>query len=61
MVFLIRSTDVNPDPRVQKYIDYYTKSFTDYKIIAWNRDGNELSKENTIYFNERRIFIKSNK
>jgi glycosyltransferase involved in cell wall biosynthesis len=53
MVLLIRSTDVNPDPRVQKYIDYYTRSSIDYKIIAWNRDGNELSKENTIYINKK--------
>ena len=56
MVFLIRSTDVNPDPRVQKYIDYYTKSSIHYKIIAWNRAGNELSKKNVIFFKNKSSF-----
>ncbi|KOY83881.1 hypothetical protein I6G82_15335 [Lysinibacillus macroides] len=51
MIILIRSNDANPDPRLQKYINYLEKTQQSYKVIAWNRGEDILEKENYIYFN----------
>ncbi|WP_342559442.1 hypothetical protein [Metasolibacillus sp. FSL K6-0083] len=51
MIILIRSNDANPDPRLQKYINYLEKTQQRYKVIAWNRSEGILEKENYIYFN----------
>lgn len=56
MIFFVRSTDVNPDPRVQKYIDYCTNCSIQYNIIAWDREGNQLNKKNTIFFKNKSAY-----
>lgn len=50
MVVLIRSNEVNPDPRLQKYIDYLESKNENYKIIGWNRSGKPICKKKHIYF-----------
>lgn len=51
MVILLRCIDLNIDPRVQKYVDFYEKNNIEYKLIGWNRSNKELYKKNTEYFN----------
>ena len=51
MVILIRSNDANPDPRLQKYIDYLEKTNQQYQVLAWNRDSQKIEKSNYIYLN----------
>lgn len=51
MIILIRSNDANPDPRLQKYINYLEREGQAYKVIAWNRSKNAMNKANYIYFN----------
>lgn len=53
MIVIIRSNEVNPDPRVQKYINYLEKKSIDYIILGWNRDGNKINKKNYIYFEKK--------
>lgn len=50
MVILIRSNDANPDPRVQKYINYLQQTQQRYMVIAWNRDATKIEKDHTIFF-----------
>lgn len=49
MVILIRSNYANPDPRLQKYINFLEKNNIKYLVIAWNRSGTKLIKENYIF------------
>lgn len=56
MVYILRSTDVNPDPRVQKYIDFLNSNNLKFKIIAWNRGSEIISQKNFIYFNKKSEF-----
>lgn len=37
MVIFVRSNEVNPDPRVQKYVDFMDSKGIPYKVLAWNR------------------------
>ena len=36
-VCIIRSNDMNPDPRVSKYINYFNENSIRYIAIGWNR------------------------
>lgn len=56
MIILIRSNDANPDPRLQKYINYLEETKQPYSIIAWNRGDGIMEKENYIYFNKSAAF-----
>ncbi|MCR6513717.1 MAG: glycosyltransferase [Clostridium chrysemydis] len=51
MVILLRCIDLNIDPRVQKYVDFYEKKNIKYKLIGWNRSVEKVYKKNTEYFN----------
>ncbi|KOS63008.1 hypothetical protein FJQ98_06530 [Lysinibacillus agricola] len=51
MVILIRSNEANPDPRLQKYINYLESSHQNYKVLAWNRGKENIKKANFTYFN----------
>ncbi len=52
-IVLVRCTDIDPDPRVQKYIDYFNKNQIDYCILAWDRMGKGLCDTEQIkYFRE---------
>lgn len=50
MIIYIRSTDANPDPRMQKYIDFIVDKNIDYKVICWDRDLRFNDSNNYIYF-----------
>lgn len=50
-VVLLRSIDMLPDPRVEKYVDFYKSDNIAYTLIGWNRSLAQVSKPNTIYFN----------
>lgn len=56
MIVLIRSNDANPDPRLQKYINYLDETHQKYLVIAWNRDKGKIIKDNYIYFNKEAQF-----
>lgn len=56
MVILIRSNDASPDPRLQKYINYLDSVGEKYTVLAWNRAGTFIEKENYIYFNKKAEF-----
>lgn len=56
MIILIRSNDANPDPRLQKYINYLELYNIEYKVIAWNRECNLIDRKNFIYFNKKSQF-----
>ena len=51
MVILLRGIDLNPDPRVEKYVEYYKKNNIVYKLVGWNRSNLKIVKENTIFYN----------
>lgn len=51
MIIIVRSNDVNPDPRVEKYTSFLNKQSIPYKVLAWNRGKEEVKKVNTDYFN----------
>lgn len=50
-VILLRSIDMLPDPRVEKYVDFYKEKGIKYKLIGWNRSNQLQQKENTVFFN----------
>lgn len=50
MIIFLRSADANPDPRLQKYIDFITEKKINFKVIAWDRDLCSNGKENYLYF-----------
>lgn len=56
MIILIRSNDANPDPRLQKYLNYLDETNERYTVIAWNRGDGVMEKENYIYFNKPTAF-----
>ena len=49
MIVLIRCNDIVSDSRARKYLDFYERSHTEYRIIAWDRLGNSERLPNTIY------------
>lgn len=53
MIILLRCNDLNPDPRVEKYVKFYNDKNIKYTLIGWNRSGVKIEKENTIYFEEK--------
>ena len=56
MVILLRCNDLNPDPRVDKYIDYYESNGIKYKLIGWNRGNEKIVKKNTIFYEEKAVY-----
>lgn len=50
MVVLIRCNDIVSDSRAKKYIEYYKENNIDYRVIAWDRTGQNPNQPNTIYF-----------
>lgn len=53
MIILLRCNDLNPDPRVDKYIQYFEQNKIEYKLVGWDRKCENLKKKNTIYFCEK--------
>lgn len=50
-VILLRSVEMLPDPRVEKYVDYFKQHSIPYILVGWNRSDVSVSKDHTIYFN----------
>lgn len=50
MVVLIRGNGIKTDPRVEKYLQYFIHNAVPYKVIGWDRLGENLTAENTIYY-----------
>lgn len=50
-IYLLRSNDLNPDPRVDKYVNYFETTRIPYKLVGWNRNNELIQKVNTDYFN----------
>ncbi|MCC4226127.1 glycosyltransferase [Vibrio campbellii] len=51
MILFIRSTAINPDTRLEKYINYCKSKNIDYHILGWMRKGDEPRKDlNISYF-----------
>lgn len=50
MVVFIRCNDIVSDSRAKKYIEFYRNNDIDYKIIAWDRTGQNPDQPNTIYY-----------
>lgn len=53
MIVLIRSNSIVGDPRVEKYINFLQLEGIKYKVIGWNRCGEDLNIENVIFFNKK--------
>lgn len=49
-VILLRSIDMLPDPRVEKYVEYFQRARVSYRLVGWNRSQNPVEKQNTVYF-----------
>lgn len=56
MILLIRCNSIKSDPRAEKYIKYFQTNKIDYKIIGWDRLGEKLVNENTIYFQQNSLY-----
>lgn len=50
MIVLIRCNRIITDPRVEKYLQYYITNNINYRIVGWDRLGENLIYENTIYY-----------
>ena len=50
MIVIIRSNSIIGDPRVEKYINYIKTQQKDFRIIGWNRTGDKIIANNTIYY-----------
>jgi len=50
LIVLVRSNDINPDPRLQKYIDFLERKNEKYLVLGWNREANIIEKQNHKYF-----------
>jgi glycosyltransferase involved in cell wall biosynthesis len=50
MVVLVRCNDIVSDSRAKKYIEYYKENNIEYRIIAWDRTGQNPNQPNTIYY-----------
>lgn len=50
MVVFLRSIDCNPDPRVQKYVDYLDKTNIHSRIICWDRSDVLEDDDKHIYY-----------
>lgn len=49
-VIILRSQDIFSDSRVLRYEAWYKKNQITYRIIGWDRQGKNLRRENTEYY-----------
>lgn len=49
-IILLRSQDIFSDSRVIKYEKWYKKNGIAYRIVGWDRKGQNLTRENTDYY-----------
>lgn len=50
LIVLVRSNDINPDPRLQKYIDFLVEKDEPFLVLGWNREKEIIEKPNHKYF-----------
>jgi len=50
MIIATRSNAIYSSPRIEKYISFYQMQKLDYLVIGWDRKGENLQRENTIYY-----------
>lgn len=53
MILLIRCNAISNDPRVKKYLTYLDSVNADYKVLGWDRNGENLENEKCIYFRRK--------
>lgn len=56
MIVLIRSNDIYSDPRAMKYVSYFIESGIDYKLLGWNRNGDETNSPKAVFFRRQAGF-----
>lgn len=61
MIYLLRSNDINPDPRLFKYKNFLEKKRIKYKIFGWDRKNEGLNKKNIEYFKLKTSYGLGNK
>ena len=49
-VIILRSQDIFSDSRVLRYEAWYKKNQITYRIIGWDRQGKNLKRDNTEYY-----------
>lgn len=50
-ILVIRSLDILTDTRVQRYEKWYKEKQIKYHILGWDREGQNIIRENTSYYN----------
>lgn len=45
MIVFLRSNAINPDPRVQKYLDYCEQQQINYMVIGWDRKNERIDDD----------------
>ena len=56
MVLLFRANGIFAS-RVGKYIDFYKKNNVRYEIIGWDRLGENIKKENFVFFDYKTKYV----
>lgn len=57
MIVFLRSNDANPDPRLQKYLDYCDHKSIKYHVFAWDRLGEGISDcDRYTYYHKKSAF-----
>ena len=54
MIILLRSDDLNPDPRVEKYVNFFKEKTLEYLLIGWNRSEDiKPQREDALFFEKK--------
>lgn len=53
MVLIIRCNAISNDPRVKKYLAYLDSNNIEYKVLGWDRNGENLQYKNCIFFKRK--------
>lgn len=53
MILVTRSNAIYSSPRVEKYIEFYEKMGISFLSVGWDRLGDDLQREKTIYYKEK--------
>lgn len=53
MVIILRSNDLETEPRVQKYVNFLEQKKIKYLLVGWNREKKNLKREKRIYYEKK--------
>lgn len=56
MIAFLRSTDGNPDSRLQKYIDTVTEQKISFLAFCWDRNLKYADNKNYIYYHKKAVY-----